>query len=141
MQKIRIPYGLRIFVVSKLALSLHASEAIAAVDRTVRLRLERNTRFAAASCAGSGVILSRAAGRVLASVTASLAALRLILEATLCIEFLLTSGENELFATLFADQCFVFVHFCYLSFAINGFALRLRLTLVCCRVCICDQLC
>ena len=34
--------------------------------------------------------------------------------------------------TLFADQRLVFEHFCYLSFAIkNGFALQLRLALVC----------
>ena len=103
----------------KLALCLHAGEAIAAVNRAIGLRLERNTRFAAAGSAGSGVILSRATGGVLAGVTAGLAALRLILEATLCVEFLLTGGENELFATFFADQRLVFVHFCYLSFAIK----------------------
>ena len=72
----------------KLALCLHAGEAIAAVNRAIGLRLERNTRFAAAGSAGSGVILSRATGGVLAGVTAGLAALRLILEATLCVEFL-----------------------------------------------------
>ena len=115
-----------------LALSLHAGEAIAAVNRAIGLRLERDTRFAAAGSAGSGEVLSGAAGSVLAGVTAGLAALRLILEATLCVEFLLTGSENELFATLFADQRLVFEHFCYLSFAIkNGFALQLRLALGC----------
>ena len=82
-----------------LALSLHAGEAIAAVNRAIGLRLERDTRLAAAGSTGSGVVLSGAAGCVLAGVTAGLAALRLILEATLCVEFLLTGGENELLAT------------------------------------------
>ena len=117
-QKIRTQAGADLFV-SKLALCLHAGEAIAAVNRAIGLRLERNTRFAAAGSAGSGVILSRATGSVLAGIAACLAALRLVLEATLCVEFLLTGGENELLATFFADQRLVFVHFCYLSFAIK----------------------
>ena len=52
---------------------------------------------------------------VLAGVTAGLAALGLVLEAALRIELLLTGGENELFAALFAYQGLVFVHLLILS--------------------------
>ena len=83
-------------------LALHASEAIAAENGSVRLGFEGNLGFAAAGSASSGEILSGTAGSILASIAASLAALGLILEAALCIEFLLTSGENELVAALFA---------------------------------------
>ena len=48
------------------------------------------------------VFIRFAAGSGLAGIPASLAALRLILEASLCIEFLLSSGEHELVAALFA---------------------------------------
>ena len=87
----------------------HFREALAAVDRTVRLGLERHSGLAAASCAGRGEELTRTASGVLASVTARLAALGFILETALSIEFLLTSGENELCSTLFALQSLVFV--------------------------------
>ena len=98
-----------------LALS-HTSEAIGAVDRSVGLGLKRNLSLAAASCASSGKELSGATLSVLASVTASLAALGLVLEASFSVEFLLTSGKGELGATLFADQNLVFVHSFSLSF-------------------------
>jgi hypothetical protein len=88
----------------------HLREALAAVDRTVRLRLKRNSGLAAASSAGGREELAGTAGGVLARVTAGLAALGLILEALFRIEFLLTSGENELCAALFALQRFVFEH-------------------------------
>ena len=80
----------------------HFGKALAAVHGTVRLGLERNLRLAAAGCANSGEILAGAAGGVLASIPAGLAALRLVLEAALCIELLLTGGEHELLAALFA---------------------------------------
>ncbi len=80
----------------------HLGKALAAVDGTVGLGLERNLGFAAAGSANSGKELTRAAGGVLASVTAGLAALGLILEAALSVELLLASGKNELFAALFA---------------------------------------
>ena len=85
-----------------LAVSTHLSEALAAENGTVGLGLEGNLCFAAAASAGSGEELTGGAGSVLASVTASLAALGLVLEAALCVELLLTSGEHELVATLFA---------------------------------------
>ena len=126
----------------KSAVRLHLGEAVGAVDRTVGLGLEGNLRLTAAGGTGRGEVFSGATGGILAGVAAGLAALRLILEATLCVEFLLTSGENELFATLFADQRLVFEHFCYLSFAIkNGFALQLRLALGCDRAVYAIRLC
>ena len=66
--------------------------------------------LAAGGSDGGSVEPEGSAGGVLASVTAGLAALGLILEALFRIEFLLTGGENELCAALFALQRFVFEH-------------------------------
>ena len=85
------------------AVLAHLREALAAVDRTIGLRLEGNTSLAAAVGADSGEVLSRAAGSILASVTAGLAALGLILEASLRIELLLTGGEHEFGAAFLAN--------------------------------------
>ena len=81
----------------------HLGEALAAVHGTVRLRLERNAGLAAAGGADSGEILTGAAGRVLAGITAGLAPLGLVLEAALSVELLLTGGEHELLAALLAN--------------------------------------
>ena len=89
--------------VQQLAVSTHLSEALAAENGTVGLGLEGNLCVAAATCAGSGEELTGATGSILASVTAGLAALGLVLEAALCVELLLTSGEHELVAALFAN--------------------------------------
>ena len=86
-----------------LAFCAHLSEALAAVYGTVGLGLEGNLCLTAATGAGSSEELTGATGAVLASVTASLAALGLVLEAALCVEFLLTGGENEFVAALFAN--------------------------------------
>ena len=80
----------------------HLSEALAAIHGTGRLRLEGNLSFAAAGSANSGKVLTGTAGCVLASVTAGLAALGLVLEAALSVELLLTGGEHELVAALLA---------------------------------------
>ena len=77
-------------------------EALAAVDGTVALGLEGHLGLSAAGGADSGEVLPRAAGGVLAGVAAGLAALGLVLEAALCVELLLTGGEHELLAALFA---------------------------------------
>ena len=98
-----------------LALCAHLSEALAAENGTVGLGLEGNLGLAAAACAGSGEELTGATGGVLASITAVLATLGLVLEATLSVESLLTSGEHELIAALFANQILIFVHCFYLS--------------------------
>ena len=92
-----------LFLFAELTLGTHLSEALAAVYGTVGLGLERNLCLAAATGTGSGEELTGATGVVLTSVTASLATLGLILEATLCIEFLLTGGKNEFVAALFAN--------------------------------------
>ena len=86
----------------KLAVFTHLSEAIAAVNGTVRLGFERNLSFAAASCANCGEEFTGTTSSVLASITASLAALGLILEAAFSVEFLFTSGENEFVTAFFA---------------------------------------
>ena len=98
------------FFEDQLAVGAHLSEALAAEHGTVGLGLEGNLSLAAAACAGSGEELTGATGAVLASITASLAALGLILEAALSIESLLTCGENELVAAVFALQSLIFVH-------------------------------
>ena len=86
-----------------LGLLSHLSEALAAVNGTIGLGLKGNLCLTAACCANCGKELTGTACCVLASVTASLAALGLILEAALCIEFLLTCGEHELLTTFFAN--------------------------------------
>ena len=85
------------------AVLAHLSEAVAAIHRTIGLGLEGNLGLAAAGSAHSGEVLTGTTGRVLAGVAAGLAALGLVLEAALCVELLLTGGENELVATLFAN--------------------------------------
>ena len=59
--------------------------------------------YNAAGGADSGEILTGAAGRVLAGITAGLAPLGLVLEAALSVELLLTGGEHELLAALLAN--------------------------------------
>ena len=87
----------------QLALVAHLSEALAAEHGTIGLGLEGNLGLATATSAGSGEELTGATGSVLASITAGLAALGLVLEATLSVEFLLAGGENEFVAALFAN--------------------------------------
>ena len=94
----------------QLALLTHLGEALAAIDRTVGLGLKGNLGLAAAGSANSGEVLAGTAGSVLASVTAGLAALGLVLEAALSVELLLTGGEHELLATFLTYQSLVFVH-------------------------------
>jgi len=84
------------------AVGAHLSEALAAIHGTVGLGLEGDLGLAAAARAGSGEEFTGAAGGVLAGVTAGLAALGLILETALSVEFLLTGGEHKFVAALFA---------------------------------------
>ena len=98
--------GIRESDAAKLIISAvlsHLCKALAAVHRTVSLGLKGNTSFLAAGCAGSIEELSGATNGVLASVTASLAALGLVLEASLSVEFLLAGSENELITALFSN--------------------------------------
>ena len=87
----------------ELTLVAHLSEALAAVNGTIGLGLEGNLCLTAATGASSGEELTGATGAVLAGITAGLAALGLVLEAALCVELLLTGGENEFVAALFAN--------------------------------------
>ncbi len=94
---------------------LHATtgcEAFTAVHGPIFLRLERNLGGLSAFRANRVVHLTRSAGSTagLARLTAGLAAGGLVLESLLGIEFLFTCSENELSATVFAYQRFVFVH-------------------------------
>ena len=79
-------------------------KAIAAVDGTVAAGLEGDLAVLAAL--GANCIVHDALGTssdTLAGCTAGSAALRLVLEAALCVELLLTGGENELLAAVFAN--------------------------------------
>ena len=87
---------------SELAVVVHLGEALAAEHGTVGLGLEGNLCLAAAACAGGSEELTGTTGVVLASIAAGLAALGLVLEATLSVELLLTGSENEFVAALFA---------------------------------------
>ena len=91
------------FFEDRLAVGTHLSEALAAEHGTVGLGLEGHLGLAAAACAGSSEELTGTTGVVLASITAGLAALGLVLEAALCVELLLTGSENEFVAALFAN--------------------------------------
>ena len=85
-------------------LSSSVCKAVAAVDGTVAAGLERNLAFLAAL--GADCIVHHALGTssdTLAGCTAGSAALGLIFEATLCVEFLLTCGEDELLAAILAN--------------------------------------
>jgi hypothetical protein len=94
-----------------LSLPAAGSKALAAVYGPVLLRLKRNLGRFSAFCANSVKHLARTGGTAgLASLTAGLAAGGLVLESLFGIEFLFTGSENELSATVFAYQRFVFVH-------------------------------
>jgi hypothetical protein len=85
-------------------LSSSVCKAVAAVDGTVAAGLERNLAFLAAL--GADCIVHHALGTssdTLAGCTAGSAALGLVLEAALCVELLLTGGENELVAAICAN--------------------------------------
>ena len=79
------------------------SIALAAKNRSVACGLERNLSLFAALSAGYCEVLSLGLRSVLSLVTARLASLGLVLEALLCVKFLLACCENELLATVFAN--------------------------------------
>jgi hypothetical protein len=92
------------------ALGTHDCEAIAAVNGAIGFGLEGDASFLAAASANGSEVLAGATSSVLAGVAASLAALGLILEAALSIEFLLTGGEHEFLTTFLANQSLVLIH-------------------------------
>ena len=93
-------------------LSAAGGKALAAVHGPILPGLKRNLRGLSAFCANRVMHFARSAGSAagLSSLTAGLATGGLVLESFFGIEFLFTSGENELSATVFAYQRFVFVH-------------------------------
>ena len=93
--------------------AMHCCEALAAIHRAIFARNKRNLSGLAAVSADGIMHLTRCtSGRPagFACSAACFAAGGFILETLLCVEFLLTSGEHELSATIFANQRLVFVH-------------------------------
>ena len=91
----------------------HAGEALAAINGTIGLGLERHTGLAAAVGASGSEELTGATDRILTGVAAGLAALGLVLEATLSVEFLLAGSEHELVTAFLAHKSLVFKHCFY----------------------------
>ena len=87
---------------SKLLLVLQLCIALAAINRAILTRTERNLCFLTAVCAGSSEILALSLTGILSCITASLALLRIICKALLCIKLLLAGGEYELLSALIA---------------------------------------
>ncbi len=92
------------------SLAAHDCEAITAVHGPIGFGLEGNASFLAAASADSSEILTGTTSGILAGIAAGLAALRLVLEAALCIELLLTGGKHELLPTFLANQRLVLIH-------------------------------
>lgn len=93
-----------------LSCAVSLGKALAAINGAITRGLKGNSCFLAALGADSGEHLTGSTVGVLAGVTASLASLGLVDEASLSIEFLLASREDELIAALFALQSLVSVH-------------------------------
>jgi len=86
------------------------SKALAAVDSLAFGRIEGHLALLATVRTDSGEHFSRSLLRVLSCGTALLASLGLVFKALRSIEFLLTGGEHEIVAAIFALQCLVLVH-------------------------------
>ena len=91
-------------------LFLHCCKALAAVNRSVAIGLERNFSFLTAVSANSCKHLTGSFTCILAKVAAGLASLGLVLEAFLCVELLLACSEDELLSAIFALKGLVLVH-------------------------------
>lgn len=80
------------------------AEAVAAVNRTIILRLEGDLSLLAAISANNSeeLTLCNAIALTTTLITAVTATNGLILKALLLVECLLTSGENKVVATIFA---------------------------------------
>ena len=104
------------FLARKLSLAFSScSVASAAVHSLTLSRIEGHLASCAAVCAYGVEHLSGSLGAVLSCIAASLASLGLVLEALLSIELLLTCGEHEIRAAIFALQRLVLVHVFYLT--------------------------
>ena len=87
-----------------------SGETIAAVNRTIGFRLERNLCFAATGSAYCCIHLSGSGAAVLAGISARLASLGLILETFFSVEILLTCSEDKFCTTVFANKGLVLIH-------------------------------
>jgi len=94
-----------------LLLFLNPCVAFAAIYGPVLSGTERHLCFFSAGGADGGEQFAFPMSSILPGVTTGLAALRLVDEASLGVEFLLTSREHEFGSTFLADQGLVFVHF------------------------------
>ena len=84
------------------------AEALAAVDRTVILRLERDfCLFAAIGTDDLEHLAFATLAATTALVAAIAAALRLVFKALLCVEFLFTCGENKFLAAILTCESLV----------------------------------
>ena len=99
------------------ALLSPASEAVAAVDRFVTARLERNLASLPAFRANcvkhhalSAVIAASVVTRMLLCISARLAALGFVGETLFGVELLLAGSKGELLSAIFADDGLVAVH-------------------------------
>jgi len=90
-------------------------KAFTAVNGLAFGRIEGHFASFSAVSADSIKHLSGASRSGLACIAAGFASLGLVLEALLCIEFLLTGGEHEIIAAFFALQCLVLIHLCFTS--------------------------
>jgi len=96
-------------------------KALAAIYSLAFGGVERNLALFATFSANCIEHFSCTLDAVLSCGTAFLASLGFVIEALLCIEFLLTCGEHKLIAAIFAFQCLVLVHVFYLALKIDNF--------------------
>jgi len=108
-------FGLHSQCNSRLLLLFDLSKAFAAIDGLVVLGLEGNAGLAAASGAGANEHFALTLTGIALGIAAGLATLGFVLETLFGVEFLLTGGENEFLAAVFALECLVLVHGFYLA--------------------------
>jgi len=102
----------------RLTVARTAGETIAAIDRLVATRLERNFRYSAALAAGGfehfarGAISATAARRLarFTSRTTVGATVGFVLKALCGIKFLFAGGKRELTSAIYTIQLFICVH-------------------------------
>ena len=91
-------------------------EALAAINGSVAGGLECQLSLATAIRAGCDKVLTLASFSIFLLVAASLAALRLVLEALLCVELLLACSEYKLLTAISAHESDVLVYYFFSNF-------------------------
>ena len=118
-------YGVWKTILGRLLLGLSSLfEASAAINGLVARGLKGELSLSTALAAGSIEILSCGTVCILLSVAAGLASLGLVGVALLCIESLLTGGENKLVAALNANESLISVFYCCGFFDFGTFDLE-----------------